>query len=126
MKSKLAGLAKAPTGKAARIGAGGGLHLLVKPGQAAGTGAWVLRLTVGKGVRRDMGLGAYPVVGLADARLAAMKAITTAAGGMDPIAARSAQRAPRRDVAELVTFRAAALATIEAKRDGWSSAKHAA
>jgi len=43
----------------------------VKPGQAAGTGAWLLLRLAVAGRRRDMGPGTLPVVGLADARVAA-------------------------------------------------------
>ncbi len=124
LKARLAALAKARGNGPVRIGAGAGLHLLVKPGQAAGTGAWVLRLTVG-GKRRDMGLGAFPLVGLADARGAALAARRKAADGTDPITARADAKAALAPAA-VVTFKAAALATIEAKRDGWSNAKHAA
>ena len=124
LKSKLAALAKNPPVKRAKIGAGGGLFLLVKPGQAAGTGAWLLRLTV-EGRRRDMGLGTFPVVGLADARVAALAARQKAAAGTDPVMQRKDARAARKPV-EVITFKAAAVATIEAKRAGWSNAKHAA
>ena len=125
LKAKLAALAKAPRAKAVRIMAGGGLHLLVKPSHAAGAGVWVLRLTVA-GQRRDMSLGAYPVVGLADARVAAMAARQKVASGTDPIAARAAAKAALAPGAEAITFKAAALATMEARKGGWSNPKHAA
>ena len=125
LKAKLAALAKNPPSKRVRIGAGAGLFLDVKAGQAAGTGAWLLRLTTSHKARRDMGMGSFPVVGLADARLAALEAKRTAANGTDPVAQRKAARVASKP-ADVVTFKAAALATIEAKRDGWSNAKHAA
>ena len=78
LKAKLSALSKEPPNKPVRIGAGGGLHLLVKPGQKAGTGAWVFRFVV-DGKRRDMGFGTYPAIGLADARLAAQEARRAAA-----------------------------------------------
>src|SRR4051812_46054445 len=53
-----------------RLGAGDGLHLLAKP---SGACSWVLRFTDG-GRRRDMGLGPYPAVGLAEARELAAEA----------------------------------------------------
>lgn len=129
LKAKLAALAKRPRTAPARIGDGAGLHLLVKPSQV-GAGTWVLRYTHA-GKRRDMGLGAYPAVGLADAREAAEEARKLLRGGADPLAARGAHReAQVRAVAEAeakaTTFRDAALATVEAKRDGWSNPKHAA
>ena len=91
LKAKLSALAKRPSTAPVRIGDGGGLHLLVKPGNTAG-GAWVLRYTFG-GKRRDMGLGAYPTVGLADARDAAEDARKLLRRGADPLAARGASKA---------------------------------
>lgn len=129
LKAKLAALAKRPRTAPARIGDGDGLHLLVKPNQA-GAGTWVLRYTHA-GKRRDMGLGAYPTVGLAEAREAAEEARKLLRGGADPLAARGAHRdaqvrAAAEAEAKATTFRDAALATVEAKRDGWSNPKHAA
>jgi len=43
---------------------GGGLYLRVS---ASGAKNWVFRFQIG-GRRRDMGLGAYPTIGLAEAR----------------------------------------------------------
>ena len=88
LRAKLSALAKRPFTAPVRIGDGGGLHLLVKPGNTAG-GAWVLRYTFG-GKRRDMGLGAYPTVGLAEARHAAEEARKLRRRGVDPLAARGA------------------------------------
>ncbi len=129
LKAKLSALAKRPFTAPVRIGDGGGLHLLVKPGNAAG-GAWVLRYTFG-GKRRDMGLGAYPTVGLAEARDAAEDARKLLRRGTDPLGARGASKAAQGQAAaearaKAVTFRDAAKATVEAKRDGWSNPKHAA
>src|SRR5215211_2338239 len=54
-----------------RFTVGDGLHLWVKgPGKAQ----WVLRYRTPDGKRRDMGLGSYPKVSLADARAAATAA----------------------------------------------------
>src|SRR4051812_28482623 len=129
LKAKLAMLAKRPNAAPVRIGDGDGLHLLVKPDGAQG-GAWVLRYTFG-GKRRDMGMGAYPAVGLAEARTAAEEARKLLRSGMDPLAAREADKAARAQAtvearARAVTLRDAAQATVAAKRDGWSNRKHAA
>jgi integrase len=129
LKAKLSALAKRPTTAPVRIGDGAGLHLLVKPGSTTG-GAWVLRYTFG-GKRRDMGLGSYPAAGLAEARDAAEEARKLLRRDVDPIAAREAGRAAQVQAAhdakaKAVTFRDAAEATVTAKRDGWSNAKHAA
>lgn len=83
LKAKLAALAKSPAAAPVRIGDGGGLHLLVKANQAGG-GVWVLRYTYGD-KRRDMGLGAYPAVGLAEARDAAEDARKLLRAGVDPL-----------------------------------------
>src|SRR5271165_2381333 len=50
---------------------------------------WVLRYQL-NGVRRDMGLGSYPSVGLSDARIAAADARKLIAQNADPLAARAA------------------------------------
>jgi integrase len=78
-----------------------------------------------------MGLGAYPAVSLAEARQAAEKAHALLRRGEDPLAARQASKqalvqAARAEAQQTITFRDAALATIEAKRGGWSNPKHAA
>lgn len=128
LKAKLALLGKNIMMVPVRIGDGDGLHLLVKPNQIGG-GAWVLRYSYG-GRRRDMGLGTYPAVGLADARAAAEEARKLLRSDTDPLAARGAKRAAQARAAaeaetKAVTFQGAALATVAAKRDGWSNPKHA-
>lgn len=129
LKAKLSALSKQPVTSPTRIGGGGGLHLLVKPGSTS-SGAWVLRYTFG-GKRRDMGLGAYPAVGLADARDAAAEARKLLRRGSDPLLARGASKVAQAQAvatarARSFTFREAAEETIKAKRDGWSNPKHAA
>ena len=129
LKADLSKLAKEPFTAPVRIGDGGGLHLLIKPGNAT-SGAWVLRYTFGAR-RRDMGLGAYPEVGLAEARRAAEEARKLLRGGVDPLAARKASKVAQAQAAaearaKAVTFREAAEATVKAKREGWSNSKHAA
>ena len=57
-----------PTLRPGRHGDGGTLFLVVEP--SARSRHWVQRLTV-NGKRRDLGLGGYPYVGLAEARAAA-------------------------------------------------------
>jgi integrase len=122
LKSKLKALSDRQLTKAARIGVGDGLHLLVKPSAKPGTGVWVLRL-MHAGKRRDMGLGTYPVVGLADARLAAAQAKSAARGGIDPILQRSDQRAAV--VAEgSQRFQEVAIECISFKEGGWKNSKH--
>ncbi|MBR0653666.1 tyrosine-type recombinase/integrase [Plastoroseomonas arctica] len=115
-----------PRGSIYRITDGGGLLLEVRP---TGAKIWVCRLTV-DGRRRDMGLGGYPVVTLAAARGAATAARQAARSGVDPIAARDADKAAR--VAAIAaekaaaeagprTFKAVAEACIAGQAPGWKS-----
>jgi integrase len=75
---------KVETAKPGKYGDGGGLQLAV-----ASTGArkWVLRFLWG-GKAREMGLGSYPEIGLAEARDKALAARKLARSGVDPIAER--------------------------------------
>ncbi len=54
-------------------------------------GRWVLRVTV-HGKRREMGLGPWPEVGLADARVKAERAHRQVRSGFDPIAEREKEK----------------------------------
>lgn len=71
------------------VGGVSGLHLQVTP---SGARSWILRTTIGS-KRRDLGLGAYPDVGLAQARERAREAKDQVWRGVDPIEARKATRA---------------------------------
>ena len=70
--------------KPGRHSDGGGLYLNVKP---AGSKSWLF-MWVAAGKRREMGLGAYPEVGLAKARKLAAEHREATAAGRDPIAER--------------------------------------
>lgn len=103
------------------VGGVAGLHLQVKE---AGARTWVLRIMIG-GKRRDMGLGGFPTVPLAQAREKAREARATIEKGIDPIAQRTAARsalAASRGAA--VTFAEAARQFITAKSPEWKNAKH--
>ncbi|WP_349281412.1 tyrosine-type recombinase/integrase [Polaromonas hydrogenivorans] len=105
------------------VGVVPGLQLQVSP---TGTRSWVLRVKVGN-KRRDMGLGAYPGVTLAQAREKARHARELIEQGQDPILTRqAAQSKLRADQASLITFEAAAHAFMDAKSAEWSNPKHAA
>ncbi len=96
-------------------GAVKGLRLIVRD---SGARSWVLRYQIG-GRRRDMGIGPYPEVGLADARERALEARQLLKrDGRDPLAERGR--------AKIKTFREAAEALIDSKRSGWRNAKHVA
>lgn len=93
-------------------GDGGGLYLHVR---ASGSRSWVQRITI-DGRRRDIGLGAYPAVGLARARLLAAANRAAVAEGRDPLSERRRSQVP--------TFREAALRVHEANRPRWRNGKH--
>lgn len=105
------------------VGGVSGLALQVLP---TGGRSWILRVSVG-GRRRDMGLGGYPDVPLADAREAARRARELIREGVDPIEkAQAARRGLKANAAKTLTFREAARAYIAAQEAGWKNAKHRA
>ena len=109
--------------EAGRYGDGGGLYLQVSK---AGARSWIFRFMLA-GKSREMGLGAYPTVGLADARTRAAAARIVLERGEDPITDRDRQRAIKSitsEQAEIVTFAMAAKEYIELQRPGWSNPKH--
>lgn len=95
---------KCRTAGPGRHGDGGGLFLVVS---AASARKWVLRYQL-NGVRRDMGLGAFPDISLAAARAAALHARGLIAQGRDPLEARREDEKAKkpvptfRDIASLV------------------------
>jgi integrase len=101
-----------------------GLRLL--PGSVKGQGKWTLRFVSPiTGKRRDMGLGSYPDVGIADARRRAHEVRLSIAEGKDPIAERDLEKALLKAVAEAPTFEGAALKVHEEQKPAWKNAKHA-
>src|SRR5436190_15519140 len=67
---------------------GAGLYLRVAQ---SGAKAWVFRYQLG-GRRRDMGMGSYPTISLADARQRAAEYRRQRLDGIDPLDARKTQR----------------------------------
>jgi integrase len=103
------------------VGGVSGLYLKIE----GGSRAWVFRYMHG-GHRRRMGLGSYPLVGLAEAREAARNALKLRLGGVDPLQARQAQReAARQAMARQVRFDDAAEAFVTEHEGTWRSLKHA-
>lgn len=94
-----------------------------------GSRSWVLRTMVG-GKRREIGLGAYPAVGLALAHQKAQAARDAIVSGVDPVAARAAAREllaqqQREQLAMSWTFQRCAEEYMRSMAPGWRSAKHA-
>jgi integrase len=110
---------------------GGGLYLRVAPNrrdadgkEKPGSKAWVFRFQL-DGKRRDMGLGPYPDISLAEARRRATENRNQRRDGIDPLNAKTAQRqAQRLAVAKGRTFRQCAAQFIEKNRAGWRNPKH--
>ena len=94
-----------------RHGDGDTLYLCVK---ASGAKSWIQRITI-DGRRHDIGLGAFPVVGLAKARERAFANRVAIADGRNPLA--------EKIKASIPTFREAAEKTIEANRPRWRNPK---
>jgi integrase len=104
------------------VGGVAGLALQVAPG---GARTWILRMKIGN-KRRDMGLGGYPDVELAQAREKARAARALVEQGLDPILQRQqAKSALAAQQASQKTFKPCALEYIEAKSAEWSNPKHA-
>jgi integrase len=107
---------------------GEGLYLQVKPrkdGQGASR-SWVFRYRTG-GRLRDMGLGSFTTVGLADARERARQARLKRVDGVDPIEERHARKtALAVEQVKAMTFEQCAEGYIEAHKSGWKNPKHAA
>lgn len=95
---------------------GDGLYLQVTP---AGARSWILRYQINKR-RREMGLGGFPLFGLADARQRAQEARRLLADGIDPIEHRNgrtaAQGAKWGDVVD---------DAIDSLRAGWKDERQA-
>jgi integrase len=100
---------------------GAGLYLRVSP---TGSKSWVFRFQL-DGKRRDMGLGPYPDISLAEARAKATEHRKLRHDGIDPLEAKAAQRqAQRLAVAKGRTFREVAEEFIGRNEAGWRNAKH--
>ena len=113
--------------KTARAGAysdGNGLTLRVAD---TGRKTWIQRLTI-DGKQRNIGLGAYPAVGLKEARAWAIDNLRAVQEGRNPIeekrdareAAKTKESAPA-----IPTFQEAAETVIDLRRPTWSSERHA-
>jgi integrase len=116
-----------PTDKPMADGIVTGLYL--HPSSQKGHGKWKLRyVSPETNKRRDMGLGAYPAVTIAEAREAAQEARKAIRGGVDPLAERDRLAAAQASAAAIkrYTFEVAALEVFETLKPSWANPKHAA
>jgi integrase len=104
-----------------RYGDGAGLYLQVGP---TGTKSWLFRYEFNQR-ERYMGLGPLHTVDLADAREQARKARRQILDGVDPLDARTSEKAARAlEAAKSMTFADAADKYYAAHEASWSNAKH--
>lgn len=105
------------------VGVVPGLHLQVTAG---GAKSWVLRVVVGT-KRREIGLGPYPAVKLAQAHEQAREMRDLIAQGVDPVERKRALASQllARQATEM-TFEQAAKKFIESKSKEWKNEKHGA
>lgn len=94
-------------------GDGNGLYLKVDKN---GAKRWVQRIVI-NGKRRDIGLGSAALVGLADAREAALQQRKAARAGGDPVA-------EKRRLQSVLTFEEAAKKVHELSAPTWRNEKH--
>ncbi len=100
---------------------GGGLYLVVDD---SGARRWVFLFRFA-GKRREMGLGSFTAIGLARARELAAQAREQVALGIDPVAARKAEREPVAPPPK-PTFGEIAEEYVKANGAAWKNAKHRA
>jgi integrase len=104
------------------VGGVDGLALQITP---SGARSWVFRAMMG-GRRREMGLGSYPDVPLADAREKARAARSKVWEGVDPIEQKRAAKSALAATKALdMTFRDGAMQYMENHEKGWSERSHA-
>ncbi|SEQ46275.1 tyrosine-type recombinase/integrase [Thalassovita taeanensis] len=103
------------------VGGVPGLHLQLTPKDGR---SWVLRAKIGE-LRRDIGLGGFPAVTLAQAREKAREARAKIATGIDPVEERKDAKAALAAAQRRgLTFADAADKYLAAKLDAFKNAKH--
>ena len=88
-----------------------------------GARSWVLRATIG-GKRKNIGLGGYPSVGLAEARRLAEKHRQTIRDGVDPAAAKREARKEAKPEQTVPTFKALTLEVHKVNEARFTNAKY--
>lgn len=87
-----------------------------------GTRSWVQRISI-EGRQRNIGLGAYPAVGLAEARQKARENAKAVREGHNPIEDKKAARKEAEERASVNTFWEIAQKVIENKQGNWDNPK---
>ena len=101
---------------------GNGLYLAIR----GASKSWIFRFRV-DGKLRDMGLGGFPAISLAEARTKAADAKKLLKEGQDPIAASRRDRTDKKlQITSARSFSQCAEAYIEQNKAGWSNPKHTA
>jgi integrase len=108
-------VAKVKTAKPGKHHDGGGTGLFLRVDENGGR-FWIQRIVI-HGKRREIGLGGFPTVGLADARKVALANKQLAYSGGDPLA-------ERRKARETLTFADAVDRYLTAKLDEFRNEKH--
>src|ERR1019366_1628265 len=121
-RNKLSARTVASLSRSGRYSDGGNLYLRIGPADGTHRRRWIFRF-VWRARTREMGLGGYPEVSLADARKARDDAEKLARAGQDPIGMREGER---RALIGKPTFGQIADAVIEAKESEWRNEKHRA
>ena len=104
-----------------RYGDGGGLWLQVRDAEHR---SWLFRYTGAAGNQRQMGLGPFPDVSLAEAREAAHRCRAAVRQHLDPIEDRRKAKAAARAASHTMTFRQVADRYLAAHEAAWRSEKH--
>ena len=112
---KIKGLKPGP--KPVKYPDGGGLYLVVT---TAGGKLWRIDYRY-EGKRQTLSLGAWPVVGLADARARLLASKKELKAGLNPAAEKQARKQAERE--EALTLEMAALAFLEYKRENGDSSE---
>ena len=90
----------------------------------SGSRSWVFRYQIA-GIRKDMGLGGYPDITLAQAKELARAARIKLSQGIDPIEEnRAARRKMIADLAAALNFQEAAKRYIDSQEPSWKNGKH--
>ena len=102
------------------VGGVAGLYIRVKD---TGSKSWMLRTVIG-GIRKEIGLGGYPAVKLADAKKFALEKRRLIEGGIDPILQRAAHKKMLSEDQGKKTFAICAEEYIKMREPEWKNNKH--